>query len=58
MNVIGTAIRRSETNRRRWEPSGRLSHSDVEGKKKPPHFGLKATTKVLRIKWTGKITND
>jgi hypothetical protein len=38
---------RLETDRRRWEPSCRLSHCDVEGKQKPPHYDLKATTKVL-----------
>jgi len=38
---------RSETDRRRWEPSCRLSHCDVEGNEKPPHYDLKAATKVL-----------
>ena len=38
---------RSETDRRRWEPSCRLSHSDVEGKEKPPRYDLIAATKAL-----------
>ena len=38
---------RSETDRRRWEPSCRLSHCNVEGKVKPSHHDLKAATKVL-----------
>jgi len=38
---------RSEADRRRWELSCRLSHCDVEGKEKPPHYDLKAATKVL-----------
>jgi len=38
---------RSETDRRRWKPSCRLSHCDVQGKEKPPHYDLKAATKVL-----------
>ena len=40
-------IYRPETDRRRWEPSCRMSHCDVEGKEKPPHYDLKAATKVL-----------
>jgi len=39
---------RSETDRRRWEPSCRLSHCLVEGKEKPPLYDLRAETKVWR----------
>ena len=38
---------RSETDRGRWEPSCRLSHCDVEGKEKPPHYDLNVATEVL-----------
>jgi hypothetical protein len=37
---------RSESDRRNWEPSCRQSHCNVEGKEKPPHFDLRAGTKV------------
>jgi hypothetical protein len=40
---------RSETDRRRWESSCRLSHFDVEGKERPPHCDLRAATKVQRV---------
>jgi hypothetical protein len=38
---------RSKTDRWRWEPSRQPSHCDMEGKEKPPHYDLKAATKVL-----------
>jgi len=37
---------RSETERRRWEPSYRSPLCDVEEKEKPPIYDLKAATKV------------
>ena len=50
---------RSETDRRRWEPSWRLSHCDVEGKEKPAHYDLKAATKVITTKPSGtKFSGD
>ena len=44
---------RSETDRRGWEPSCRLSPWDLEGKEEPPLYDLKAATKVLW--WTHPV---
>jgi hypothetical protein len=46
ININGYSFR-SETAKQKWDPSCRLSHLDVEGKEKPPHYDLKAATKVL-----------
>jgi hypothetical protein len=51
---VGQFSYRSETDRRRWEQSCRMSHCDVEGKEQPPHDDLKAATKGLW--WTQELT--
>ena len=49
---------RSETDRRRWKTSWRLSHCDVEEKEKRPHYDLKAATKVMTKPSGTKFSGD